>query len=961
MEAVWKQRGKPIHLAGNRPLSLAGKRDVYLVTKGTVDVFSVPVRGGELSGPRQHLLRLGEGELFTGFGAAHGQIECVAVGKPGTRVMCLDRDRWLAAVMDSGRLREAAFLLDTWGERLGDGVRQGLRPKRVVFLAPGDGVEIGAGEHYTSDPMGLWVFHRTGSSRFMGREDLPPVVSPQAVPVFRSIWLTGVESGLVDTVDTARLLESGSLWPHLDRFHELLLDIVVLNRQRADREEWNRLKKQFTHSRQKFSHSLTRLVAILAPTRKRPVLAESSDPLLAACQIVGAEMKVRFSAPREETGKGHLVDRLTAIARVSGVRCRLVILREGWWKKENGPLLAFRKEDEQPVALVQRGRRRYVMIDPVSGEHTAVTGDNEALLKPEAHQFYRPLPHRALSTRDFISFGLNHSWRDALMVFLMGLVAALLGLITPVLTGIVFNSVIPSAAVSQLVQIIVILLACAVAAAMFEITKSLAMLRIESRADITLQAAIWDRLISLPPPFFRQFSAGDLANRSLGINAIRRILSGVTVTSILASIFSVLNFALLFYYDWQLALVASVLALVSVTVIGCVSFFKVHYQRQVNELEGRISGMVLQFITGINKLRVSGTEERAFSVWAEKFAKQKRLAFKAGTTDSILMTFNSALPLLASMSIFAWIVFKSVHGISTGDFIAFTSAYTAFQNALIQMSIAMAMSLNVIPFYERLQPILKTLPETDESKGHPGELSGQIEVNHLVFRYLKGGPVVLNDVSLQAEPGEFIALVGSSGSGKSTLLRLLLGFEVPESGTIYYDGQDLGSLDVRAVRQQIGVVIQNGRLLGGDIFRNIVGATNLTQDDAWEAARMAGLEEDIRRMPMGLHTVISSDGSTISGGQRQRILIARAIVRKPRILFFDEATSALDNQTQAVVSRSLEALKATRIVIAHRLSTILHADRIYVLEQGKIVESGTYQELTERDGVFARLARRQLE
>jgi ATP-binding cassette subfamily C protein len=215
-------------------------------------------------------------------------------------------------------------------------------------------------------------------------------------------------------------------------------------------------------------------------------------------------------------------------------------------------------------------------------------------------------------------------------------------------------------------------------------------------------------------------------------------------------------------------------------------------------------------------------------------------------------------------------------------------------------------------------------------------------------------------VSLQCRPGEFVALVGPSGSGKSTLLRLLLGFEAPEAGAIRYDRRDLAALDARAVRRQIGTMLQNGRLLAGDIFTNIVGASTLTLEDAWAAARLAGLDEDIRQLPMGMHTVLSDGASTLSGGQRQRLLIARAIVHKPRLLFFDEATSALDNRTQEIVGESLERLAVTRLVIAHRLSTIQKADRIYVLERGRIVESGTYRELMQRRGVFAALARRQL-
>ncbi|HEY9805050.1 MAG TPA: ATP-binding cassette domain-containing protein, partial [Candidatus Obscuribacterales bacterium] len=209
-------------------------------------------------------------------------------------------------------------------------------------------------------------------------------------------------------------------------------------------------------------------------------------------------------------------------------------------------------------------------------------------------------------------------------------------------------------------------------------------------------------------------------------------------------------------------------------------------------------------------------------------------------------------------------------------------------------------------------------------------------------------------------PGEFIAIVGPSGSGKSTLFRLLLGFESPQIGQVFYDRQNLLSLDIHAVRRQIGVLLQNSRTNTASIFENIAGNALITMDEAWEAARHAGFADEITAMPMGMHTVVSEGGSNLSGGQRQRLLIARALALKPRILLFDEATSSLDNQTQAIVSESLKKLQITRIVIAHRLSTIQDADRIYVLEAGRVVQQGSFQQLMSQEGLFFRLMQRQI-
>jgi ATP-binding cassette subfamily C protein len=397
------------------------------------------------------------------------------------------------------------------------------------------------------------------------------------------------------------------------------------------------------------------------------------------------------------------------------------------------------------------------------------------------------------------------------------------------------------------------------------------------------------------------------------------------------------------------------------------NYLQLRHQRSMLMLRGKITGLVLQLVGGIAKIRVSGSENHAFRIWAEDYAAQRRLEFTIGRIQNAADVFGAGFPLFSSMAIFFVLVSyvtSAVPGagssLSTGQFIAFMAAYGSFLTAMLALSEASLSMLQVVPIYERLKPVLITEAESDESRSHPGPLKGRIEVSHVSFRYTTDGPLVLDDLSLEIEPGEFVAVVGGSGCGKSTLMRLMLGFEDPEKGSVYYDAQDLSTLDLREVRSQIGVVLQNSQLLPADIFRNIVGTTNLTVDDAWEAAALAGLAEDIAEMPMGIHTYVSEGGGGLSGGQRQRLLIARALARKPRILFFDEATSALDNRAQAQVTESMERLQATRIVIAHRLSTIINADRIYYLEKGNIAEMGSFDELMTLDGLFAQLARRQM-
>jgi ATP-binding cassette subfamily C protein len=499
----------------------------------------------------------------------------------------------------------------------------------------------------------------------------------------------------------------------------------------------------------------------------------------------------------------------------------------------------------------------------------------------------------------------------------------------------------------------------ALAAAAFQVTRSLAVLRLGGKFDGTVQAAVWDRLLALPVSFFRRFTVGDLASRSMGIDAIRELLTGNVLTSLLGAVFSVFSFALLFHYSARLALLATGLVALLLLVTAALVYLQLRKQRQLLHLEGRIASLLFGLINAVGKLRVAGAERRAYALWAERFAAQRQRAIEAQHFANVQAAFNAAYGVLTLLALFAMAGLSAAENLSTSDFLAFNAAFAQFQAAALSLIGLLSTVLTMVPLYERLAPILTTPPEVDSTKAEAGELAGDVELSHVSFRYKEDGPLILDDVSFRARPGEFIALVGPSGSGKSTCLRLLLGFEQPASGSIYFDGQDLPSLDVHSVRRQIGVVLQNGRPMVGSLYSNILGEGDLGIDAAWEAARMAGLEEDIRAMPMGMHTVVSEGAGTFSGGQRQRLLIARALVHRPRILLFDEATSALDNRTQEIVSQSLTRLKATRIVVAHRLSTILHADRIYVMKAGRVVEEGTYGELVERGGLFARLAERQ--
>jgi len=750
------------------------------------------------------------------------------------------------------------------------------------------------------------------------------------------------------------------LWPALATLHSSVASHVEAGIRRRVEEERQMLMLRGEGGARAMHHALSRLSSVINPETAESLGAgERPENLLyRACCLIGERIGVQF----RPSGT------LAGIAQASRVRTRRVMLRGDWWVRDSGPMLAYVEEDQGPVALLPTPSFGYEMVDVGRGTRLPVDHHNAAFLSPFAHTFYVPLVERAVTAIELITFGLKACSKiDLVKIPLIGIAVGILGLLVPIATGVIFDSIIPGTERRQLFQLSLVLFAMALSTGLFEAAKGLALLRTETKVSAAVQAGIWDRILSLPVSFFREYLAGDLAVRSLGIEGIREVLTNSVVSSILAGIFSIFNFFLLFYYDWRLALMAFGLLLVALIVTVLLALLELRYQRAIQEMEGKIAGLVFQLITGISKLRTAAAESRAFAIWARAFAAQKRLGVRARTMSNWLTVFNSAFPVVSSLCLFI-VVFALRGGrgeaqagtLSTGEFIAFNSAFGMFLAAGLEMGMVALSVIQIVPLYERARPILETAPEVDSERADPGELTGEVEMTHISFRYNPEGSLILNDVSLRVKPGEFAAFVGPSGAGKSTILRLLLGFETPETGSIYYNGQDFNGLDVQKVRRQMGVVVQNSQVLPGTIFDNIVGSAPLSLEDAWAAARMAGLDEDIERMPMEMHTFVPEGGSTFSGGQRQRLLIARALVKKPRILLFDEATSALDNKTQAQVSESLEKLRVTRIVIAHRLSTIRNADCIYVLSGGRIVDKGRYEELMSRPGPFMELASRQL-
>ncbi len=650
-------------------------------------------------------------------------------------------------------------------------------------------------------------------------------------------------------------------------------------------------------------------------------------------------------------------DQLDYLLRPTGIMRRDITLTGKWYKDGIGPLLAT-TNDDRVIALIPGKTSGYRFFDADIGKYVRVTAKNCGKINPEALCFYKPFPLRKLTEKDlFTYFAETLSFSDYTMVIISSLLAGLIGMFLPYVNSIIFGTVIDTAQMSVFFAAMTLLLGTSVSILLINVVKTLVISRVNTKLSVAAESAAMMRILSLPADFFKEYSSGDLANRLDKIKTLCQSISSLVFSGGLTVLFSLVYGFQIFQYAPSLVIPSIGVILISVLIFTAVTVIQINNFSQIMKYESKESGLVFSLISGIQKIKLAGAEKRSFARWAKKYKQTAELKYDPQTIVKICSALIVAVTSLGTVVIYN-VALKS--GIRVDQYMAFNSAYGMISGAFMSL-IGMSVDVSQIkPSINLIRPIMDTKPEVSHDKHVITKLSGGIELNNISFRYNENMPNVINKLTLKISPGQYVAIVGKTGCGKSTLMRIMLGFERPQRGAVYYDGKDIETIELKSLRRCIGTVMQNGKLFSGDIYSNItISAPELSVDKAWEAAETAGIADDIRRMPMGMHTLISEGSGGISGGQRQRLMIARAIAPKPKILMLDEATSALDNITQKHVSDSLETLKCTRIVIAHRLSTIRHCDRIIVLDEGRIVEDGKYDDLIALGGMFAELVERQ--
>ena len=955
-----QQTGVAVRTAANLPIELNDPACIWYVERGAVDVFLMERSdGAEVAAP-QHVLHAKAHHLLMGVAPelSGSDFNLVAKGYPDTLLRRLP-----ATALHQIDSADAAQQVDAWvaGVSAMLCARNDLPVSHDVLVEQGKVVEQAQGTLKSSAGVvwvpdtGLYMGIVEGEFISPGATDATDAADAE-LPLTPDSWLTLFDTARIVGRSSEDLVRAGILLQALNHFHAVAFASVSLDRRLAQADDANLQRDRARTQHTEEYRARLDLYHLLSASRE----TVSDSELFSVLTVVGRHEGIQFRKPSQRSTMAEPAS-LTDVLDISGVRCRRVRLlpEEEWWHGDAGAILGFRADSGQPVALLPQALGRYREVDASGTQRLRVTAERARGLDRQGFMFYKPLPAGRAGAADLLDLIRSSlSGGNIARFATAGLIRGLVMLLPAVVIGLIADTLIPAGDASRLYQAIALLMGFAILGALLHVMQGTALMRMEGRVASRVEAALWDRMLRLPIKFMRRHPAGDLATRGMTLQALRDSISGVVADAVLSVVFLLPAFVLMFYHDTVMGAVGALMGLLALALVVVLGLRQLPYHRLVLTAQRRLTAKLFQFIEGIAKIRSCSAERSAFAQWAQQYHAQKKAEIRLQNLNVHLLAVSTVLPVLA---IAAMLAVADPDSTSVGDFLVVIAAFMIFQMALLRLGASFSAVAAIVPAYEQMLPILHESSPSGMTGAAVERLGGEIVFDQVSFRYDPQGPLVVDDVSIHIRPGEFVAITGASGSGKSTLLRLALGLETPVSGTVYYDGRDIKGLNLKQLRRKIGVVPQETGLMPEDIWDNIAGdAAMATEEAVWQAARLAIVDHDIPKMPMGLYTSVGHSASTLSGGESQRIMIAGALYNNPRVVMFDEATNWLDNENQAKVMRSIESLPSSKLVIAHRLSTLRQADRIYVMQRGKVVQEGTFEGLVAVEGVFRDMVRRQV-
>ena len=962
------RHGEEVPCAGNLPLVIDDQSSVWFIERGGVNLFLIENKISDNKAFQQHLMYQEAGFLIPGVLPSKSQenegtnYHILAKGLPGTMLRRLP-----IAILDQVEPSELAYAVDCWIQSFTDSLTRLAKylPQLTTLVEADKQQNIVAGTFSVQKGI-AWV---TGlpdeSSLYMGKVLLSEYGDDDGrnetlVPLTSTSWLTVFEDVQVASKSTETLIMEGKLTQALAGFHNLAFALEHLNL-RLELVDSTNLERILVTSRKSVERAARkRLFNIYDLPDDREISDDST--LYDTLQVIGKFEKISFLFPKR-TGPPINPVSLQDILDSSGIRSRKVSLAidSNWWKSEGSALLAFRKEDGRPVALVPGMFGKYRMIDSITNTSVAMSAHQVALLQNEAWVFYRSFPSRNVTLVDLLSMSLHRAGGDIFRLILTGIARGLLMIFPALALGFTANAVATGGNQEALYLVSFAVVALGLLSTLLYIYQNQVLMALKDRAISSTEAAYWDRVFRLPSRVLNSLSTSGLAISGMTFHNLRTKARGAVVESILTIIFMLPVLAVIIFIDLRLGLVILAFCALALLVTIFNGIRQIGPHSRVNYSSRSTTKRLFQIIKGISKIRVGRAEGSAYSIWAKDYRDQKKAELELGNLERHSLAFNASLPFLAGATILFTIGTDYDHEIQIGDFLICYTIFLTFLSFVSQFGESFGSLAAGLPAMEQLNPVLRTETEIREEKEPVEFLLGEVLFDQISFRYEPEGPLILDDVTIHARPGEFIAIVGESGSGKSTLFNLALGSIHPTAGVMLYDGRDLRHLDLKQLRRKIGSVPQLIKLQPQDIWDNIVvNNENVTSLQLWKAARAAEIEKQIKAMPMGIFTLVGTSGSVLSGGESQRITLAKCLLGNPRVILLDEATNWLDNNSQAEIMKNLSFLTSTRIVIAHRLSTLEKADRIYVLQSGKVVQAGRFMDLRETEGVFKDMITRQI-